>query len=276
MQLIRDSHLCINCLKSGHMVKQCPSSQKYEKCRESHHSLLDKDWTKKPSRSTQSSQSLVLKTHTCMSQSGHQQQVLLITSQVIAVGPNGISYNARALLDSGWSASFISEWVAQHLRLCSQQQDSKVSGIGGGTVHLSSQAFVNFTVKPVHFGGKTLKIEVLVLRKITSKLPSCSVAFNRNWKHLSNLSIVDPEFGVPGSVSILLAADVFSRTVLHSWRFDPSWSPSAIKMTFSWELAGSVLTAGIQSQQQEYNYCLAVTLPDDLLRSFWKVDDYNL
>ena len=46
-------------------------------------------------------------------------------------------------------------------------------------MHLLSQASVNFTMKPVHSGGKTDKIEDLVLRKITSNIPSCSVALTR-------------------------------------------------------------------------------------------------
>ena len=114
MQLVRDSRLCMNCLKSGRMAKQCPSSQKCKKCQGSHHSLLHKDWTKKPSRSRQFSHSSenreepkVLKMRT--SQPGRQLQVLLMTCQVIAVGPDGVSYKGRALLDSGLSASFISE-----------------------------------------------------------------------------------------------------------------------------------------------------------------------
>ena len=43
MELVRDSCLCINCLKSGHMAKQCPSSQKCKKYRGSRYSLLHKD-----------------------------------------------------------------------------------------------------------------------------------------------------------------------------------------------------------------------------------------
>ena len=79
---------------------------------------------------------------------------------------------------------------------------------------LSSQAFVNFIVKTVHSGGKTHKIETLVLRKITLNIPSSSVAFNKDWKHLSNLTLAYPEFGVPGSMDILLGADV-SRPCYH-------------------------------------------------------------
>ena len=202
---------------------------------------------------------------------GCQWQMLRMMCQMIAVGPNGTSYKARALLDSGSSTSFNSEQVVQHLRLPCRHQDSKVSGIEGGTMHLSSQ---NFTVKPVRSGGKTNKIEALVLRKITSNVPSCFVAFDKDWKHLSNLKLADPEFGVRGSVDILIGADVFSCTVLHSQRFGPSGSPSAIKTTFSWVLAGSVWTMGTQSQQ-DFG-CLATTSPVDFLKWFWEADDYNL
>ena len=106
------------------------------------------------------------------------------------------------------------------------------------------------------------------MQKITSNIPSCSVAFN--------VTLADPEFGVSDSVDIFLGADVFSCTVLHGRRFNPSGSPSAIKTTFGWVLDGSVLAVGIQSQPQEDTCCLAVSFPDDLLRKFWKVEEYNL
>ena len=91
-------------------------------------------------------------------------------------------------------------------------------------MHLSSQASVNFTMKPVHCGEKTHKIELLLLLKILSDIPSCSVAFNRNCKHLSNLTLAIPEFRVPGNVDILIRADVFSYTVVYSRWFGPSGS----------------------------------------------------
>ena len=114
MDLVRDSRLCISWLKSGHLTKQCTFLHKYKKCTRSHRSLLHKDSTKKPSRSWQCSLSSqtqedpkVVRTH--MSQSGRQRQMFPITCQVIAVGPDISFYKARALLDSGSSASFISE-----------------------------------------------------------------------------------------------------------------------------------------------------------------------
>ena len=154
----------------------------------------------------------------CTSQLGCQQQVLLMTCQVIAVRPDGTSYKARALLDSSLSASFISERVAQHLCL---PHRPKVSGIGGETMHLSPQASVNFTVKPVHSGGKTQKIEVLVLRKITSNIPSCSVAFNHDWKHLSNLTLADPELEYQAALTFCSEQMCFHARCFMAGSLDP-------------------------------------------------------
>ena len=116
MDLIWDSRLCINYLKLGHFVRQCPSPQKCKKSQGSHHSLVHKESTTRFSQSRQSLQSSetredpkVVTTHT--SQSDHQRQVLLNTCQVIVVRPDGASFKARALLDSDSLASFISERV---------------------------------------------------------------------------------------------------------------------------------------------------------------------
>ena len=189
------------------MAKQCPCFQKYKKCQGSHHSLLHKEFTMRSSRSGQSLQcSLtredpsVVTTHT--SQSGRQRQVSLMTCQVIAVRHDGTSI---CLVYFGAS--------------CAASPP---------------------TVKPVHSGGKTHEIDALLIRTITSNIPSCSVTINKDWKHLSNLILADLGFGVPGSVDILLSANVLSRTVFHGWRFVTSGSPSAIRTTFGWVLAGSV------------------------------------
>ena len=161
MDVVRDIHLCINCLKSGHLAKQCLSSQVCKKCRGSHLSLLHKDSTTRSSRSRQSSQysqtredHKVVDTYMYVTIGPSTASVANDVS-LIAVGPYGTSYQARALLDTDSSASFISEQVAQHLWLPRRCQDFKVSDIGG------------------------------VLHR-TNNVPSCSVAFDKDWKHLSN------------------------------------------------------------------------------------------
>ena len=100
-----------------------------------------------------------------------------------------------------------------------------MSGIGGETIQLPSHGSVSFKVKSTRPGGITLNINALILRKITSNIPSCPVAFNHHWKHLSGLSLADPDFGKPGSVDILLGGDIYARTMLYGRRIGPSRSP---------------------------------------------------
>ena len=56
---------------------------------------------------------------------------LLMTCQVLIIAPNDLSVRVRALLDSGSSASLISERIVQSPRLSCTKQKVSVSGIGG-------------------------------------------------------------------------------------------------------------------------------------------------
>ena len=67
----------------------------------------------------------------------------------------------------------------------------------------------------------TLDIEAVVLPKLTTQLPACSVNLNPRWKHLRGLDLEDPVFGAPRCIDVLLGADVFSSILLHGRRKGP-------------------------------------------------------
>jgi len=71
---------------------------------------------------------------------------LLMTCRVLVSAPNGTSLEARALLDNGSSASFISERLAQSLFLARTKQNIGISGIGGISHGPLTQSLVNFYV----------------------------------------------------------------------------------------------------------------------------------
>ena len=83
-------------------------------------------------------------------------------------------------------------------------------------------------------------MEAIVLSKATSKLPSRSVPFNEEWKHLMGLLLAYSDFEAPKIVDILLGADIFSRVVIQGPLLGPPGTSSKIN-TF---LAG-VLTATV-------------------------------
>ena len=195
-----------------------------------------------------------------------------MTCRVMICGPDGSTAPARALLDSGSEASFITERLAQQLGL-SRRKGPMIACIGESTPHIRPRGLVDIRITDVQQKGKVHPVHALVLSKITSTTPACPVPEQHNWSHLTGLSLADPDYGTPGSVDLLLGADVFSRVVLHGRRFGPAGTPSAFKTQFGWVLTGS---AGQDSHKKSCYLALAEEshLPsDELLRKFWEVEN---
>ena len=276
MGVVKDNKLCINCLGSGHFVKECPSSQRCKKCHRSHHSWLhieskseDRKAAKSGSRSGESTGVVTAN----VSRTVQHKQVLLMMCKVQLLGPDGSTTQARALLDSASSTSFITERLAQILGLKRKRVDVSITGIGGNSPPLSSRGAVDFRVTSLKSGGRQFAVQALVLRKVTSDLPSSPTPFNDKWKHLSGLELADPEFGTPGAIDLLLGTEIFGQVVLHGRRFGPRGSPTALKTHFGWVLSGAV--NGRKHQGSE-TCCLTTTSADDLLRKFWEIEHPSL
>ena len=115
--LLRSNDCCLNCLRPGHYVKECKSLHCCKHCRRPHHSLrvngeaLDTKSSKQ--NDSQSEPSVKPSLHASIK---IQSQLLLITCQVLIDSPQGAT-KTRALLDSGSSASFISERVCASIIL---------------------------------------------------------------------------------------------------------------------------------------------------------------
>ena len=280
LSIAKDNRLCLNCLKPGHFVARCPSSQKCKKCNKSHHTCLhisNKD--PKPTTSTTPSNDETpsetsIVTH--VSRLAIRRQVLLTTCQILVRGPDGSTSRARALLDSASAASFISERLVQRLHLPRQRYNAKISGIGDSPSRSTPRGIVHFGVTQVNGKGKSLNVDAIVLPKITSNVPTQPVTLDPKWNHLLRIQLADPEFGKPGSIDVLLGADIFSLALLHGRRFGPPGTPSAIKTIFGWVLTGAVHPNEPHSGQQGPELCyFSSTTEETLLKKFWEVEDYN-
>ena len=169
--LLVKNKMCFNCLKPGHFVSQCPSNQRCKKCQRPHHSLLhaepksgDGDDKVPPNNSTPTHISHVARTDTL------QKHILLMTCRVLVVTPDGLTTQARALLNSASSTSFVSERLVQRLRLPRRSQLAHISGIGGVSNRTLSQSVVHFAITHTAARGKTFDIQAIVLPRVTSAL----------------------------------------------------------------------------------------------------------
>ena len=97
---------------------------------------------------------------------GLQRGILLMTCQVMIRGPNSSLTQARALLDSGSEASFITERLAQQLRL-SRRRSPMVACLGGTTPQVRPKGMVDIQVTDRTQRGRVHSVEALILPKIT-------------------------------------------------------------------------------------------------------------
>ena len=196
--------------------------------------------------------------------------VLLITC-VLVIAPDGSSVNARALLDSGSTVTFISERVAQALRFSRSQQQATIYGVAGLAHGSSVQSVGTFTISPTNSTHKEVSVTAVIVPRVTTNLPLKSMQLDPNWKHLSDIQFADPEFGSPGKIDLLLGVDVFIRVLLNGRRCGPPGSPTALQTEFGWVLAGGVGTSCSIANHMISNHVSILT--GDILRKFWEIED---
>ena len=194
---------------------------------------------------------------------------LLMTCRVLVTAPDGSTVNARALLDSASSASFVSERLAKSLCLPRLHQTTTISGVAGLT-RSSLQALTNLTISSTQDGGK-FEITAIVVPRVTCDLPVHPVSFGSSWNHLTDIPLADPDFGCPGRIDLLLGVDVFTEALLQGRRVGPDGTPSAFETVFGWVLAGS--TNQLNSESLVTSHHTLTVTGDDLLQKFWEVEE---
>ena len=90
----------------------------------------------------------------------------MMTCRVLVSTPDGVSVEARALLDNASSASFVSERLAQTLRLPRHSQSASITGVAGITHHSSSQSITNFSISPLKAPQAKLGATAIIVSKV--------------------------------------------------------------------------------------------------------------
>ena len=193
-----------------------------------------------------------------------------MTCRVAVVSPQGHSIEARALLDSGSSTSFISQRLVDSLRLPCSHQNARISGVAGLVRSPAVQSIAKFAVHAVFSSEKCLDVAAIVTQCVTCDLPLHPVSSHVRWDHLSGISLADPDFASPGRIDLLLGVDVFVEVLLPGKRTGSSDSPTAFETRFGWVLAGN---AGPSSPSHFFSHHVTLLTDDDILRKFWEIEE---
>ena len=254
----KDENLCRNCLNGGHIAKQCKSLHKCKKCQRSHHTLLHMEDQENTGLQVVSNAAVRLKSSS-----------FLMTCRVLVTSPN----EARALLDNASSASFITQHLAQSLNLPSSRQSIHVSGIAGVSPGGPAQTVASLQISSIVSDSEKINLSAIVVPKVTCDLPLSTVHFDPNWKHLTGLSLADPDFGKPGKIDLLLGVDIFVDVLLNGRRTGFSGFPVALETRLGWVLSGGSGTHDLVSHHIASLHTSTLSSGDDLIRRFWEVEE---
>ncbi|XP_058987604.1 uncharacterized protein LOC131806835 [Musca domestica] len=273
------NNLCLNCFSNNHKLSQCTKNTSCSKCNLKHHTLLHRESKQagsgsmansdaQPSTSRQAAQTNIeSRVQNCFVVT--RKQVLLGTA-IVQIDVNGVIFVARALIDSGSQATFISEKLQRRLNLPIKKVNARISGLND-VLAGSAAKQCTFLLKSPHNDSFGVQVSSLVLPKLTGKLPSYTLDVQDIYS-LGIVPLADPKFAMSDQVDILLGGDVYPQIVLDGVHRNVLGSLLAQETIFGWVLTGPIANPSPVSFTTCVSFCTAVEM-DKLLEKFWELEE---
>ncbi|XP_028176994.1 uncharacterized protein LOC114364858 [Ostrinia furnacalis] len=297
---VRQKRLCFNCLRLGHLARDCKNNTRCKICRRLHNTLLHlagssssssassetkNKITERSGRSGEdreqgSSAAVVDCTLTEQAVGGEGnitscflaetgKQVLLATAVVKVEANNGKRQSVRALLDQGSQASFVTESTVQLLGLKKSRAKNVISGLGGNKKVITNSTVVINLHSRVDPKIK-LSVKAYVLSKITSFLPIKKVVDLKELD-LTGIILADPEYHTPNKIDMLLGADVYGQVLQDGFRKSIPGGVIAQATSLGWIISGTVTDLKKQSNSMVVMHSL-VEDNETLKKRVWKLE----
>ena len=234
---IQSASLCSNCLRPGHATSNCSSDFRCRLCKGEHNTLVHSDSAVSTVHTARPSAEAGCPT-LLSPNSTSKREGLMMTCRVKVTGPTGVSTVVTALLDSGAGMSVMSKRLMKNLNLQPSQEWVTLVGIEGPSL-ATPRPTAWITVSSELTGDWHKTIQVAVLPKVTSDLPSHHLQAVRNLPHLKDLTpLADPEFHIPKRVDLILDVDILDEVMLPERVVGPKGTPSAWKTILGWCVRG--------------------------------------
>lgn len=246
IKIINDLKMCEICLKSNHTSANCRSRYRCKKCDQPHNTLLHvgqataKDSPSKddPLNGIGSNQSSCKHKKTRKAYLSKSNEVVLLATAIVRVrrrqGERELTI--RALLDQGSQSTFITNKIAQQLKLPHEKTHVEVTGVGGKTTaQIDSKASLDIISRIDDACIDT--VSVLCVPTITS-LKGQPKINHKKWPHLNDLELADPQFAKQGDIDMLIGADLYSQIILPGLVKGPRNTPVAQETSLGWIVSG--------------------------------------
>uniref|UniRef100_A0A182YRF4 DUF1758 domain-containing protein n=1 Tax=Anopheles stephensi TaxID=30069 RepID=A0A182YRF4_ANOST len=225
------------CFRSSSITKS--PNKVLSECYDVHHTLLCKraaqESAEKVSQSTAAEQEAATINDTTRASGEPQRMVWLSTAVVLIRGSDGEELPARALLDQGSQSNFITERLAQQLKLKRVRISSPLSGIDD-TVPIVSSSMVVTRIRS-RVSEFQVSLQFLVLLRVTSDYPSRMVEVKR-WNLPLGIPLADPAFNKPERIDMLIGARLFADLLQEGRIKLASYLPQLLETRLGWIVSG--------------------------------------
>ncbi|XP_071582567.1 uncharacterized protein [Temnothorax nylanderi] len=291
LALIVKHKLCYNCLGT-HRIANCKVTKRCQKCDRRHHTSIHKEdgsfnnnknnigtssknggvksESQPQSNLSGSDQDRATVLHSIKTIKSTKSQVMLATAKVLVMSERKVVRKVRALLDQGSEISLVSERIVQQLHLPRSHSSISLSGIGDQKSK-KTKGSTFFKLKP-HFNSNfELSISAHILPKLTTSIPSVKVPC-QSWSHLEGIQKADPDCFLPGSIDLILGADVYGSLLENGLLKGSISEPIAQATKLGWVVSGPTDIDAPFEHRQIYRVSIDNEL-HDLVRKFWEVEE---
>ncbi|XP_062699619.1 uncharacterized protein LOC134284635 [Aedes albopictus] len=301
-QLVLSKRLCHNCLRSDHMVRNCPSNYRCKHCNKRHHSMLHSGEVPRPvnessssrtSMPTQAIQSSVSSNAEPVAQSSvaaseviprvvasasapqPREDVFLLTVLVKVVDAYGQDHFARALLDSASQPNLITERLARRLHLKRSTVNVTIQGAGNLSKKVHESIFARIKSRNDNY---ECSAEFLLMDTVTADLPAQDISV-KEWRIPENLSLADPTFNKSQQIDMVLGAKHFHSFFPSTARLKLADNlPILVDSVFGWVVTGS--TNGGHSVQKPSTAPSVVAVSmltlEESMERFWQTEELKI
>ncbi|XP_015432787.1 PREDICTED: uncharacterized protein LOC107188906, partial [Dufourea novaeangliae] len=282
LSAVKRARVCLNCLRSNHMVSNC-KSMGCRKCNRRHHSLLHfnnearvtiPDSSKaagsspsgSASRENATSSTETIRTALTVL---FDSEVLLGTAQVKILDNLNEEHCCRVLLDGGSQAHFISERLVDRLKIKKQEINLTFSGLS--KLITRARYYVKSVIKSRDNTFAT-ELRFIVLPTITGLLPARQID-RRALSIPNNINLADPEFHMPSEIDLLLGNTLFYRVLSIGQIRTCNENIILQKTRLGWLVTGEVESQGEFIKQDRVKMSYLVTSLDKQIERFWEIEE---
>ena len=225
MPQLCQTKLYFNCLQLFTKAHTC-SKQLCRQCHKRHHTLLhidkqnttnDKGSTTNNNHSANAKGTTTAEVNTYCSLKNKPRNHILLATATVDLNKSDQHVPCRALLDIGSQSHFITERCVQQLMLSRTQTHASIQGISN--VNIATHHSVSIHLRSRHTDWHTT-LDCAISSSITGTTPP-SILDITSWKIPKDIKWADEQFDQPGSIDLLIGADLFYEILQSGRRIRP-------------------------------------------------------